>query len=47
MFPTLNSFLFQQKVPNGQLIVYPQSGHGFLYQHARLFAKRVVAFLED
>ncbi|KAK5676218.1 hypothetical protein LTS10_011030 [Elasticomyces elasticus] len=46
MFPTLNSFLFQQKVSNGQLIVYPNSGHGFLYQHARLFAKHVIAFLE-
>lgn len=46
MFPTLNSFNLQQKVPNGQLIVYPNSGHGFLYQYAELFAKHVNLFLQ-
>jgi pimeloyl-ACP methyl ester carboxylesterase len=47
MFPTLNSFKLQQKVPNGQLIVYPDSGHGFLYQYAKTFAKHVAIFLGD
>ena len=46
MFPTINSFHFQQKVPNGQLILYPNSGHGFLYQYPERFAGDVVAFLE-
>ncbi len=46
MFPTINSFLFQQKVPNGQLILYPNSGHGFLYQYAEAFAGHVTAFLD-
>jgi pimeloyl-ACP methyl ester carboxylesterase len=46
MFPTLNSFLFQQKVPNGHLIIYPNSGHGFLYQYAQEFAAHVNAFLD-
>lgn len=46
MIPTSISFLIQQKVPNGQLIMYPDSGHGFLYQHATLFAKHVLLFLE-
>ncbi|KAJ9605710.1 hypothetical protein H2200_009559 [Cladophialophora chaetospira] len=46
MFPTINSFHLQQKVPNGQLIVYPNSGHGFLYQYAETFAKHVGIFLD-
>jgi pimeloyl-ACP methyl ester carboxylesterase len=46
MIPTYVSFLVQQRVPNGQLIVYPDSGHGFLYQYASLFAKHVLLFLE-
>ncbi|OIW34255.1 alpha/beta-hydrolase [Coniochaeta ligniaria NRRL 30616] len=46
MIPTSISFLLQQKVPNGQLIMYPNSGHGFLYQYAILFAKHVLLFLE-
>ncbi|KAF2181804.1 alpha/beta-hydrolase [Zopfia rhizophila CBS 207.26] len=33
--PTVNSFHIQQRVPNAKLIVYPDSGHGFLYQYVR------------
>lgn len=47
MIPTANSYLIQQKVPNGQLIVYPNSGHGFLFQHATTFVKHVLLFLES
>jgi pimeloyl-ACP methyl ester carboxylesterase len=46
MVPTINSFTLQQKVPNGQLIIYPNSGHGFLFQHAALFAQHAVIFLQ-
>ena len=46
MFPTINSFLLQQKVPYGQAIIYPNSGHGFLYQYAETFAKHVGIFLD-
>ncbi|KAH8904941.1 alpha/beta-hydrolase [Coniochaeta sp. PMI_546] len=46
MVPTYISYLLQQKVPNGQLILYPNSGHGFLYQYATLFARHVQLFLE-
>ncbi|KAB5522052.1 Alpha/Beta hydrolase protein [Coniochaeta sp. 2T2.1] len=46
MIPTYISYLLQQKVPNGQLILYPNSGHGFLFQYATLFAKHVQLFLE-
>jgi hypothetical protein len=47
MFPTVNSFHLQQKVPNGQLIIYPNSGHGFLYQYAQAFADHVNYFLDS
>ncbi|KAF5642403.1 nadph2 dehydrogenase [Fusarium tjaetaba] len=47
MIPTPNSYLIYQKVPNGQLILYPNSGHGFLFQYAPTFVKHVETFLED
>jgi pimeloyl-ACP methyl ester carboxylesterase len=47
MIPTINSFNIQQRLPNGTLIVYPNSGHGFLYQYAETFAKHAVQFLEE
>jgi hypothetical protein len=47
MIPTVNSFLIQQKVPNGTLLIYPDSGHGFLFQFARQFSKVVVDWLSE
>ena len=47
MIPTSNSYLIYQKVPNGQLILYPNSGHGFLFQYATTFAKHVELFLQS
>ncbi|KAK0622549.1 Alpha/Beta hydrolase protein [Immersiella caudata] len=46
MIPTVNSWVAQQQLPNAQLIVYPNSGHGFLFQYAALFAKHALLFLE-
>jgi hypothetical protein len=46
MIPTVNSWVAQQQLLNAQLIVYPNSGHGFLFQYAALFAKHVLLFLE-
>ncbi|KAM0472450.1 hypothetical protein ACHAP7_008603 [Fusarium lateritium] len=46
MIPTSNSYLIYQKVPNGQIILYPNSGHGFLYQYATTFVRHVELFLE-
>ncbi|KAF4345181.1 nadph2 dehydrogenase [Fusarium beomiforme] len=47
MIPTPNSYLIYQKVPNSQLILYPNSGHGFLFQFAPTFVKHVETFLEE
>ncbi|KAK0738786.1 Alpha/Beta hydrolase protein [Schizothecium vesticola] len=39
-------WVLQQRLPNAQLIIYPKSGHGFLFQYAELFAKHALTFLE-
>ena len=45
MVPTFNSFTMQQKLPNAQLIIYPNSSHGGIFQYASYFAQQVLAFL--
>ncbi len=46
MIPTVNSFVMSQLLPDAELVVYPDSGHGFLFQYAELFAARVNEFLD-
>ncbi|KAH8629677.1 alpha/beta-hydrolase [Alternaria alternata] len=45
MTPTPNSYLLQQRLPNAQLHIYPDSGHGHLYQVPGLYAKQLELFL--
>jgi pimeloyl-ACP methyl ester carboxylesterase len=47
MVPTVNSFTLSQRIPNAQLIVYPDSGHGSQFQYPELFVSHVQAFLGD
>ncbi|KAH6712865.1 Alpha/Beta hydrolase protein [Leptodontidium sp. MPI-SDFR-AT-0119] len=46
LIPTPNSFELAQLLPHAHLHIYPNSGHGFLYQYAQLFAKHVDIFLD-
>jgi pimeloyl-ACP methyl ester carboxylesterase len=46
MIPTIQSYALAQALPNAKLIIYPDSGHGFLFQHAKEFARDVLEFLE-
>jgi pimeloyl-ACP methyl ester carboxylesterase len=46
MFRTVNSFILSQYLPNATLIVYPDSGHGSLFQHSTLFVQHAMRFLE-
>lgn len=46
MIPTVNSFTLSQHLPNAQLIIYPDSGHGSLFQHAGAFTSHVSEFLD-
>jgi pimeloyl-ACP methyl ester carboxylesterase len=45
MLITENSRLLAEHLPNSQLRIYPDSGHGFLDQHPEQFADHVRAFL--
>ena len=45
MMITENSRLLAQHLPNAQLRIYPDAGHGFLDQYPDLFAEHVKAFL--
>jgi pimeloyl-ACP methyl ester carboxylesterase len=46
MIPTVNSFTLSAHLPNAQLIIYPDSGHGALFQHAGAFTSHVSEFLD-
>ena len=46
MVPTINSFTLSQKIPNAQLIIYPDSGHGSLFQFPELFVSHGRIFLD-
>lgn len=45
MIPTINSFIMSQRLPNAELHIYPDAGHGFLFQYAAEFAPLVNNFL--
>ncbi|KVQ73294.1 alpha/beta hydrolase [Burkholderia multivorans] len=45
MIPTANSFVLAQGLPNATLIVYPNSGHGALFQYAQTYVAHVTEFL--
>jgi pimeloyl-ACP methyl ester carboxylesterase len=45
MVPTINAFTLSQHIPNAQLIVYPDSGHGALFQYSELFVAHTKLFL--
>jgi pimeloyl-ACP methyl ester carboxylesterase len=47
MIPTINSFTLSQGIPRAQLIIYPDSGHGVLFQFPELFVAHGRMFLES
>ncbi|MFQ3457169.1 alpha/beta hydrolase [Bradyrhizobium sp. UFLA01-814] len=40
-----NSYVMSQLIPSAQLVLYPDAGHGFLFQCAELFGRHVLEFL--
>jgi pimeloyl-ACP methyl ester carboxylesterase len=46
MIPTVNSITLSEHLPNAQLIIYPDSGHGALFQYAGAFTSHVSEFLD-
>jgi pimeloyl-ACP methyl ester carboxylesterase len=47
IIPTVNAYVLAQHIPSAQLILYPDAGHGFLFQYHSLFEQHVTLFLED
>lgn len=47
MFPSINSYILQKELPNATLILYPDSGHGALFQFSEEFVEHVRLFLDD
>src|SRR5271168_2351752 len=46
MIPTINSYNLSQRIPQAQLIIYPDSGHGALFQFPELFVAHGTLFLD-
>jgi len=45
MIPAYRSYVLAQEVQNGKLVLYPDAGHAFLFQHAESFAIEIEQFL--
>jgi pimeloyl-ACP methyl ester carboxylesterase len=46
IIPTINSYVLYQHIPNATLILYPDSGHGSIFQHHSRFVPHANAFLD-
>ena len=47
MVPTVNTYLLADRLPDARLTIYPDAGHGFLFQYPAEFAAEVEAFLAE
>lgn len=45
MVPTLNTYDLAKRLPNSQLIIYPDAGHGGIFQNHKDFIKQTLDFL--
>jgi pimeloyl-ACP methyl ester carboxylesterase len=45
MVPTVNSLELAKRIPNAQLIIYQDAGHGSIFQHHTDFVANALAFL--
>jgi pimeloyl-ACP methyl ester carboxylesterase len=47
LFPAIGSAVLAREIPNSRLAIYPDSGHGFLFQYAERFSGDVLQFLSE
>lgn len=47
MVATQNSVCLAQNIPNAQLILYPDAGHGAQFQYPERFLKHAIQFLDE
>lgn len=45
MVPTSNTYDLARRLPNSELIIYPDAGHGGIFQYHEEFVPKVLAFL--
>ena len=45
MVPTINSYDLARRLPNSQLVIYPDAGHGGVFQFHEDFVPKALAFL--
>lgn len=45
MVPTVNSYDLARRLPNAELVIYPDAGHGGVFQNHDAFVKKALAFL--
>jgi pimeloyl-ACP methyl ester carboxylesterase len=46
MVPTSNSIDLARRLPNAELVIYPDAGHGGIFQHHEAFVSKALQFLE-
>ncbi|EXF96478.1 alpha/beta hydrolase [Pseudomonas fluorescens HK44] len=46
MVPSVNSIQLANRIPNAQLVIYEDAGHGGIFQHYADFVTKVLAFLD-
>jgi len=47
MVPTSNSFELARRLPHAQLSIFPDAGHGGIFQYHSVFVQQAVAFLQQ
>lgn len=47
MIPTINSYYMAQHIPNAQLFIYPDAGHGAQFQYPERFLSHALVFLNE
>jgi pimeloyl-ACP methyl ester carboxylesterase len=47
IIPTINSYILQQFLPDAQLILYPDAGHGAHFQYPETFVRHTRMFLDE
>jgi pimeloyl-ACP methyl ester carboxylesterase len=47
MVPSFNSFELARRLPNAQLSIFPDAGHGGIFQHHAIFVQQALAFLQQ
>lgn len=47
MVPSFNSFDLARRLPNAQLSILPDAGHGGIFQHHAVFVPQALAFLQS